>query len=320
MKAIIQSSYGPPDEVLDLQDVDRPEIGDDEALVRVRASAVAGDDWHLMRGKPFAARLATGIRRPRNRIPGREVAGTVETVGKDVTRLRPGDDVFGWCDGAFAEYASVSGDTLAPKPANLTFQQAAVVPISAFTALQGLRDIGRIREGQKALIIGASGGVGTFAVQIGKALGAAVAGVSSTGNLDLVRSIGADRVVDYTKEDYTLTGEPYDVILDLVANRSLSDLRKALTPKGTLVTIGTTGGRSPIGRWLRGLALSPFVSQKLRPLIHKDSKEDLLFLRELIEAGKITPVISADYPLGEVPQAIRHFREGHARGKIAITV
>ncbi len=324
MKAILQDSYGSPDEVLQLQDVDKPVVKDDEVLVRVRAAPVAGDDWHLMRGLPYIARLVTGLLKPKNRVPGRELAGRVEAVGENVKQFRPGDEVFGWCEGAFAEYVPVSEDALALKPANLTLEQAAAVPISAFTALQALRDGGRIQPGQKVLIVGASGGVGTFAVQLAKAFGAEVTGVCSASNAELVRSIGADFVIDYTQEDFTQSGQRYDLIVDMVGNRSLSDCRRALSPEGTLVIVGwgRRGGLGLMGmdRTFRALVLSPFVRQRLRVLIHKDSKEDLLVLKEFIEAGKVTPVISAHYPLSEVPAAIRHFEEGHARGKVVITV
>jgi NADPH:quinone reductase-like Zn-dependent oxidoreductase len=325
MKAIVQYKYGSPDDVLELQDIDKPVVKDDEVLVRVHATTVAGDDWHIMRGLPYVARIATGLFRPRkNSVPGRDVAGRVEAVGTNVTQFQPGDEVFGWCDGAFAEYVSVSEDALALKPANLTLEQAAAVPISAFTALQALRDKGQIQPGQKVLIIGASGGVGTFAVQLAKAFGAEVTGVCSTRNVDMVRSIGADHVIDYTQEDFTQSGQRYDLILDMVGNRSLSDCRRALNPRGTLVIVGwgTRGGPRIMGmdRTVRALVLSPFVRQRLRALFHTNSKEDLATLKEFIEAGKVTPVISARYPLSEVPEAIRHFEAGHARGKVVITV
>jgi NADPH:quinone reductase-like Zn-dependent oxidoreductase len=322
MKAIVQYKYGSPEDVLELQGIDMPQVTDDEVLVRVHAAAVAGDDWHLMQGLPYVARLATGLFKPKNRVPGRDVAGRVEAAGKNVTHFQPGDEVFGWCEGAFAEYVSVPKDALALKPANLTLEQAAVVPVSGFTALQAVRDEGQIQPGQKVLIIGASGGVGTFAVQIAKAFGAEVTGVCRTRNADLVRSIGADRVIDYTREDFTQSGQRYDLIVDMVGDRSLSDCRRVLSPTGTLVMVGGSGGRWLQGtdRWVRALLLSPFVRQRLRPLIHTDSKEDLATLKELIEAGKVTPVVSARYALSEVPEAIRHFEAGHAVGKVVITV
>ncbi len=322
MKAVIHDAYGSPDDVLGLCDIDTPAIKEDEVLVEVHAAAVAGDDWHLMRGEPYAARLATGLHKPKHRVPGRDVAGRVQAVGSTVGELEPGDEVFGWCDGAFAERVAVPEANLELKPANLTLQQAAVVPVSGFTALQAVRDAGRVQPHQQVLVIGASGGVGTFAVQIAKASGAAVTGVCSTTNTDLVRSIGADHVIDYTLEDFAQHGRRYDVIIDLVGNRSLADLRRVLMRRGTLVLVGGTGGRWFKGkhRFLGALVLSPFVRHRLRPLVHRDRKSDLATLRELIEAGKLTPVVSAHYTLAELPEAIRHFAQGHARGKVAITV
>ena len=328
MRAIVQNRYGAPEEVLQLAEIEKPEAGDGEVLVRVHAAAVAGDDWHLVRGLPYVARLSTGLSKPKTPATGRELAGVVEKVGGSVAQFKPGDEVFGWCDGAFAEYAAVSENALVLKPANLSFVQAAVVPVSSFTALQALRDEGGIQAGHKVLILGASGGVGTFAVQIAKSFDAEVTGVCSTSNIALVRSLGADHVVDYTREEIA---QGYDVILDLVGNRSLSDLRRALSPKGTLVLVGSSGraGRDLKGldRWFMGvhvwigaLVTSMFVSQRLRPLVHADRKEDLLTLKDLIEAGKVTPVISAQYPLEKVPEAMLHFEAGHARGKVGITV
>jgi NADPH:quinone reductase-like Zn-dependent oxidoreductase len=322
MRAIIQEAYGSPDHVLELRDIEKPAIKDDEVLVEVHAAAVAGDDWHLMQGEPYAARLVTGLRRPKNRVPGRDVAGRVEAVGAAVTELRLGDEVFGWCGGAFAEHVAVPAGQLAGKPTNLTLEQAAVVPISGFTALQAARDVGRVQPGHHVLVIGASGGVGTFAVQIAKALGATVTGVCSTTNTELVRSIGADHVIDYTLDDLAADARVYDVVIDLVGNLALADIRRALKPGGTLVLVGGTGGRWFKGthRFIGALLLTPFVRQRLRPLIHQDRKRDLETLKELIEAGKLTPVVSAHFPLAEVPDAIRHFAHGHARGKVAITV
>ncbi|MEY2590219.1 MAG: hypothetical protein QOJ67_2203 [Acidimicrobiaceae bacterium] len=322
MRAIIQEAYGSPDHVLELRDIDKPAIKDDEVLVEIHASAVAGDDWHLMQGEPYAARLVTGLRRPKHRVPGRDVAGRVEAVGAAVTGLRLGDEVFGWCDGAFAEHVAVPAGQLAGKPTNLTLEQAAVVPISGFAALQAARDVGRVQPGHHVLVIGASGGVGTFAVQIAKALGATVTGVCSTTNTELVRSIGADHVIDYTLDDLAADARVYDVVIDLVGNLALADVRRALKPNGTLVLVGGTGGRWFKGthRFIGALLLTPFVRQRLRPLIHQDRRRDLETLKELIEAGKLTPVVSAHFPLAEVPDAIRHFAQGHARGKVAITV
>ncbi|MEU0477792.1 NAD(P)-dependent alcohol dehydrogenase [Streptosporangium sp. NPDC006013] len=323
MKAIVQDRYGSP-EVLELREIDRPVMGDDDLLVRVHAAAVDPGVWHLMTGLPYLARvMGFGFRRPKVRVRGMDVAGRVEAVGGNVTRFKPGDEVFGTCDGAFAEYASARQDSFAPKPANLTFEQAAAVPVSACTALKGLREAGRVQPGQKVLIIGAGGGVGTFAVQLAKAFGAEVTGVCGTTKADLVRSIGADDVIDYTREDFADRARHYDLILDAAGNRPLSHLRRALTPRGTLVIVGGERGGRWIGgndRQLRALMLAPFVGQRLRGLFSMPRAEDLRLLRELIEAGKITPVIDRTYPLGEVPEAIRYLEKGHARGKVVITV
>jgi NADPH:quinone reductase-like Zn-dependent oxidoreductase len=323
MKAIVQDVYGSAD-VLELRDIDKPEVGDNEVLVRVHAAGVDRGVWHLMTGQAYLIRLVGyGIRRPKNPVRGREVAGRVEAIGKDVTRFRPGDEVMGVCEGSFAEYARAREDRLAAKPANLTFEQAAAVPISASTALQALRDQGRIQPGQKVLIIGASGGVGTYAVQLAKAFGAEVTGVCSTAKVDLVRSIGADHVIDYTRQDFADGGQVYDLILDIGGNRSLSHLRRALTRQGTLVLVGGEGGGRWIGgmdRQVRALAISPFVRQRLRMFVAREHYEELQVLTELIEAGKITPVIDRTYPLSEVPEAIRYLQEGQARGKVVITV
>jgi NADPH:quinone reductase-like Zn-dependent oxidoreductase len=321
MKAIIQDKYGSHD-VLELRDVPKPEVGEDDVLLRVHAAGVDPSVWHIMTGLPYAVRLAYGLRAPKVRVRGMDVAGLVDAVGGNVTRFKPGDEVFGGCDGAFAEYASARQDKLVPKPANLTFEQAAAVPVSAYTALQGLRDKGRVQEGQKVLIVGAAGGVGTFAVQLAKAFGAEVTGVCSTTKTDLVRSIGADHVIDYTRDDFADGAHRYDLILDTAGNRSLSHLRRALTPKGTLVIVGGEGG----GRWIGGARpiwasmMSPFVGQKLVPLLAKQRREDLLFLTELIEDGKVAPVLDRTFPLSEVPEAIRYVQEGHARGKVVITL
>ncbi|HWC10413.1 MAG TPA: NAD(P)-dependent alcohol dehydrogenase [Acidimicrobiales bacterium] len=323
MKAVVQDAYGSAD-VLELRDIDRPPIGDDGVLVRVHAAGVDRGVWHLMTGLPYLLRIAGyGLRTPKNRVRGREVAGHVEAIGKDVTRFRPGDEVMGICEGSFAEYACAREDKLAPKPANLTSEQAAAVPISAPTALQALRDQGHVQPGQKVLVIGASGGVGTFAVQLAKAFGAEVTGVCSTAKVDLVRSIGADQVIDYTRDDFADGGQLYDLILDIGGNRSLSHLRRALTRQGTLVIVGGEGGGRWIGgtdRQLRALAISPFVRHRLRVFIAREHYEELLFLTELVEAGKVTPVIDRTYPLSEVPEAIRHLEEGRTRGKVVITV
>ncbi|WP_405810695.1 NAD(P)-dependent alcohol dehydrogenase [Streptomyces sp. NBC_00210] len=324
MKAIVQDRYGSPD-VLELREVDKPAVADHEVLVRVHAAAVNARDWHLMRGDPYLARLVLGVRRPKTKIRGTDFAGRVEAVGKDVTRFRPGDEVFGEADGAFAEYVSASDDVLEPKPANLTFEQAAVVPLAGNTALMGLRDLARVQPGQKVLVNGASGGVGTFAVQIAKSFGAEVTGVCSTRNMDLVRSIGADHVIDYTREDFTRSGRQYDVVLDLVGNRSLTECRRALTPAGTLVLSGggTSEGGSlvgPMGLILRGQALSRFVRHRLLVLTATPNKENLAALRELAESGEVTPVIDRTFPLSEVAAAIAYLEVEHARAKVVITL
>jgi NADPH:quinone reductase-like Zn-dependent oxidoreductase len=319
----VQERYGSAD-VLELKDIDQPELGGDEVLVRVLAASAHIGDWHFMTGLPYLFRIAgSGLRAPRTRVRGTDMAGRVEATGKDVTRFQAGDEVFGVCDGAFAEYATARSDRVAPKPANLTVEQAATVPTSGCTALPAVRNKGKVAPGQNVLIIGAAGGVGSFAVQIAKAFGAHVTGVCSTTKVDLVRSIGADDVIDYTRDDFAETGERYDVVLDIAGNRSVSHLRRALVPRGTLVIVGGEGG----GRWfggidrqLRASMLSPFVSQKLGTFVAKANGEDLLVLKELIEAGKVTPVIDKAYPLSEVPEAIRHLQEGHARGKVVITM
>jgi NADPH:quinone reductase-like Zn-dependent oxidoreductase len=323
VKAIAQDSYGSTD-VLELRDIDKPEIANDEVLVRVRAAGVDRGVWHLMTGLAYPIRLAGyGLRRPKNPVRGRELAGGVEAVGKDVTRFRPGDEVMGIGEGSFAEYAPAREDKLAAKPANLTFEQAAAVPISASTALQALRDHGHVQSGQKVLVIGASGGVGTYAVQLAKAFGAEVTGVCSTAKVDVVRSIGADHVIDYTREDFADGRHHYDLILDIGGNSSLSRLRRALTPHGTLVLVGGEGGGRWLGgldRQLRALLLSRFVGQKLRWFISREDYQHLMLLKDLIEAGKITPVIDRTYPLVDAPQAIRYLEQGQAIGKIVITV
>jgi NADPH:quinone reductase-like Zn-dependent oxidoreductase len=314
MKAIVYERYGSPD-VLELRDIDRPSVSDDGVLVRIRAASANPYDWHFMRGKPYFTRLMFGLFKPKAHGLGADLAGEVEAVGKAVTRFRPGDSVFGEGAGAFAEYACVPERWLAPKPANLTFEQAAAVPMGGVTALQGLRDSGKIQAGQKVLVLGASGGVGTFAVQIAKSFGAEVTGVCSTKNVEMVRKIGADHVVDYTREDFTRGTTRYDLLLDTVGSRSLRECRRVLQPKAVYVHVG--------GRMARVLALpivSPFVSQTLAQLIAKRNKDDLEILSGLIEAGKITPVIDRTYPLGETRDAIVYLEGGHARGKVVITV
>lgn len=323
MKAVVQDKYGSHD-VLEFRDIDKPAVADDEVLVRVHAAGLDAGVWHVMAGLPYIIRImGFGLRAPKARVRGTDVAGQVEAVGKDVTQFQAGDDVFGGCEGSFAEYSSAKAKRLAHKPANMTYQQAAVVPTSAYTALQGIRDHGEVQAGQSVLIIGAAGGVGSFAVQLAKVFGAKVTGVCSTTKVDMVRSIGADHVIDYTREDFTETGRRYDVIIDTAGNRSLSHLRRALTPRGTLVIIGGEEG----GRWfggtdrlLRAFLLSPFVGQKLRTFIAKESQEDLLVLKDLLETGRVTPAIDKTFPLSEAADAIRYLKEGHARGKVAITV
>ncbi|OUC95483.1 NAD(P)-dependent alcohol dehydrogenase [Streptosporangium minutum] len=323
MKAMVRDAYCSPD-ALRLGDIDKPVAGDDDVLVRVHAAGVDQGVWHLVTGLPYVVRIGGfGLLRPGSRVPGLDVAGRVEAVGRNVTRFRPGDEVFGTCGGSFAEYACAREDRLARKPANVTFEQAAAVPASAVAALQGLRDRGQVRAGQRVLVIGAGGGVGTFAVQLAKAFGADVTGVCGTTKTDLVRSIGADDVIDYTREDFADGARRYDLILDTAGRRSLSRLRRALTPRGTLVIVGGEGG----GRWLQGtdrqlraLLLAPFVRQRLRALMSAEREEDLRYCGELIEAGKVTPIVDRTYPLSEVPEAIRYLRGGHARGKVVITV
>ncbi len=314
MKAIVYERYGSPD-VLELRDVEVPAVTDDGVLVRVRAASANPYDWHFMRGKPLFARAMFGWFKPKSHAFGADLAGEVEAVGEDVTRFRPGDAVFGEGAGAFAEYICVPERWLAKKPSNLSFEQAAAVPMAAVTALQGLRDSGKIQAGQKVLVLGASGGVGTFAVQIAKSFGAQVTGVCSTKNVEMVRSIGADHVVDYTREDFTRRVTRYDLLLDTIGNRSLRECRRVLAPKAVYVHVG--------GRMARVLALpivSPFVSQNLVQLIAKRNSADLEILSGLIEAGKVTPVIDRTYKLSEVPDAIRYLETGHARGKIVITI
>jgi len=323
MKAIVYRCYGSPD-VLRFEDFEKPTAADDQVLVKVHAASVNPLDWHYMRGTPYIVRMDSGFGKPENPRLGVDFAGTVEAVGKNVTRFKPGDEVFGGKFGAFAEYVTVRENrALALKPASLTFEQAASVPIAALTALQALRDKGRIRPGQKVLINGASGGVGTFAVQIAKSFGADVTGVCSTKNLAMVRSIGADHVIDYTLEDFTKGGQRYDLILDNVGNHSLLEYKRVLTPKGIFVIVGgPTNGQwiGPMVTPIKALVLSPFVSQKFVPFLAELNQEDLTVMRDLMQAGKVTPVIDRRYRLSEVPAAIRYLEEGHARGKVVISL
>lgn len=321
MQAIVQDRYGSPD-VLKLREIDKPEIDDDGILVRVRAASINAFDWHLMRGEPFPARLGNGLRRPKSSVLGLDVAGHVEAVGRNVTEFRPGDEVFGNPGGAFAEYARGRAHGFVSKPASLTFEQAAAVPVAGLTALQGLRDRGRIQPGQTVLINGASGGVGTFAVQIAKVLGGDVTGVCSTRNVELVRSLGADRVIDYTQEDFTRSGMRYDLVFDIAGSRPLWACRRVLAPAGTLVVVGGPSGRwiRPMDRLVQAVVLSRFGSTRMLPFLSKHSHADLVTLRDLLEAGRIVPLIDRTYPLHETPDAIRYVEAGHARAKVVITL
>jgi NADPH:quinone reductase-like Zn-dependent oxidoreductase len=319
MQAIVQDSYGSA-EVLESQDINRPEIADDEVLVRVHAASIHVGDWVVMTGVPYVMRMATGLRRPKHRVPGTDVAGTVEAVGPQVKGLRPGDEVLGWCNGAFAEYAAAPETNFVKKPASLSFEQAAAIGVSATTALQLLRDDGKVRSGHKVLINGASGGVGTFAVQIAKAFGAEVTGVCSARNVELVRSIGADHVTDYTHEDFREGVERYDLILDNVGDRSMADTRRALTPTGRLISNGGGHSDGKLGRTLRTMLASIVVRQQAGPTVKTQNHPDLLALTELVEAGKVTPVIGGTYPLHQTAEAIGHVATGHARGTLVITL
>jgi NADPH:quinone reductase-like Zn-dependent oxidoreductase len=323
MRAVVQERYAPePEDLFRVARIGMPSTGDGEVLVRVHAASVDRGTWHIMAGLPYPLRVAGfGLRRPKYANPGRCLAGTVEAIGDGVTGFATGDAVYGTCNSSFAEYAAAPADQLAPKPINLTFDQAAAVPISAVTALQGLRDRGGVEPGHKVLIVGASGGVGTFAVQIAKAFGAEVTGVCSTGKVDLVRSLGADHVIDYTDDD--MDGLRYDVVLDTGGHRSLRRLRRALTPRGRLVIVGSeTDGRwlGGFDRTIRAMLLSPFVGHRLTPLASSENAADLIVLTELIESGKVTPVVDRTYPLEETAAAIRHLLDGRARGKLVVSV
>jgi NADPH:quinone reductase-like Zn-dependent oxidoreductase len=327
MKAIRYYRYGPPD-VLELRDVGMPAVGDAEVLVRVRAASVNPLDWHFMRGAPYLVRMMAGLSRPKPSATrlGADMAGSVEAVGKNVTGFRPGDEVFGGLEerGTLAEYISIRADAVVlEKPAGLTFEQAAAVPVAAFTALQALRDKGRVQPGQKVLVNGASGGVGTFAVQIAKALGAEVTGVCRTANGEMVASIGADQVVDYTREDFTQARRRYDLLIDIAGNRTLSETRRVLVPKGVLVVVGGPDkGRwiGPFGRTIRMFLQSPAVSQRMVSFLAHQNRDDLAVLRELLDAGQVTPIIDRTYALNETAEAVRYLETGHARGKVVITV
>jgi len=327
MKAIRYRRYGPP-QVLELRDIDVPAVGDDEVLVRVRAASVNPLDWHFMRGAPYLVRPVAGLSRPRSGLGrlGADMAGTVEAAGKNVTEFGPGDEVFGGLEdrGTLAEYVTIRHDgALLAKPAGLTFEQAAVVPVAAVTALQALRDKGRVQAGHKVLVNGASGGVGTFAVQIAKAFGAEVTGVCSTANVEMIASIGADLVIDYTREDFTRAGRRYDLLIDIAGNRTLAETRRVLVPKGVLVGVGGPNrGRwiGPLGRTIKMALLSPAVSQRMVFFLARQNKADLAVLRELLQAGKVTPVIDRTYPLNQAADAIGYLEQGHAKGKVVITV
>ncbi len=323
MKAIVYTEYGPPD-VLNLEEVQKPTPKDDEVLVKVHAASANAADWHLMRADPFLVRvMGFGLLKPKNGLLGADIAGRVEAVGRNVKQFQPGDEVFGDLSGSgfggFAEYVCAAEQALALKPANVSFQEAAAVPLAAVTALQGLRYKGQVQQGQKVLINGASGGVGTFAVQIAKTFGAEVTGVCSTSKLDMVRSLGADHVIDYIREDFTRNGQQYDRILAANGYHPISDYRRALSPEGTYVMTGGSGTQM-----LQAMTLGPIISmrgsKKMGYLSMKQNKEDLVFMKELLEAGEITPIIDRTYPLSEIPEAIRYLEEGHAKGKVVITV
>jgi NADPH:quinone reductase-like Zn-dependent oxidoreductase len=316
MQALVQNAYGTPD-VLQLKEVDKPAIKDDQVLVKVLAASINAGDIFSMRGSPWLARFTVGFPKPKDYILGWDLAGIVEAVGNQVTQFKPGDEVFGSSSHSFAEYVSAGENTLASKPANLTFEQAAAVPTAAITALQGLRDAGKVQPGQKVLINGASGGVGTFAVQIAKSFGAEVSGVCSPRNAEMVRSLGADQVFDYTQQDFTKSGQQYDLILDNIANHSFADLRRVLSPQGRIIPNSGHGGMSYV---FKAFLLSPFTRQVESPLMTSQSSRDLVVLKELIEAGKVKPVIDRIFPLSESPQAFRYLEENHAQGKVVITM
>ena len=318
MKAIVQDRYGSAD-VLELRELDTPVPLGDRVLIRVRAAGVNALDWHLMRGTPQFMRLSMGFRGPKLKARGVDVAGIVEAVGPDVQGLKVGDDVFGWCQGAFAEYACAREDHFIAKPADVTFEQAASIPLAAITALQGLRDVGHVTAGQSVLINGASGGVGTFAIQIAKSIGAEVTAVCSTRNMDLVRSLGADHVIDYTQEDFTRAGRRYDVIFQLAGTDSPGACRRALTPTGTLI-LSSGAGTVILDRLLKAVVLSKFVSQRLVVFEAELTHEDLVIVRDLLEAGTIRPIIDRTYALSDAPAAIHYVYEGHTQGKTVVTV
>jgi NADPH:quinone reductase-like Zn-dependent oxidoreductase len=321
MKAIVYRSYGPPN-VLHVEDTTAPTPADDQVLIRVRAASVNPFDWHFMRGSPYIMRMLSGLTGPKDIRLGVDVAGVIEAVGSKVTRFNSGDAVFGGCRGAFAEYACAGDTAVVAKPANVTFEQAATVAVAGYTALQGLRDHGKIQRGHHVLVNGASGGVGTFAVQIAKSFGAHVTGVCSTGNLDLVRSLGADHVIDYTREDFTKQSDRYDIVLDCHATRPLLACGGILADTGSYIIVGAPGGGliGPLSLAVKAVALSPFVRRRLTMMTAKPNRDDLAFLAELLNTGAVTPVIDRGYRLDQVPDAIRYLEQGHARGKVVITV
>ncbi|CUR55200.1 Alcohol dehydrogenase zinc-binding domain protein [metagenome] len=321
MKAIVQDQYGEAD-VLRLDEIDIPQIGPKEVLVRVHAAGVDRGAWHLMAGKPYAVRLAVGVRAPRQRVRGLDLAGTVEAVGAEVTRFEVGDEVYGIGKGSFAELAAAREDKLARKPANLGFEQAAVVPVSGLTALQAVHDVGQVKAGQRVLVVGASGGVGSFAVQLAKAAGAEVTGVCSTSKVDLVRALGADHVVDYQSADFADAAEPYDLVLDIGGSTPLARLRQVLTPTGTLVIVGGEGGGNltGMGRQLHAVAVSPFSKQRLAMMVAKEHYSGLERLTTYLEAGQVVPSLERCYPLRETAEAVRRLVAGDVRGKVALTV
>lgn len=321
MKAIVQDRYGPPTRVLRLAEVDRPTAGDGQVVVRVSAAAVNWADWALTLGLPYMLRLPYGLRAPRERIRGTDVAGVVEEVGPGVVDMAPGDPVFGWCTGAFAEYVATAADHVVPTPEGASFEQAAATPMAGLVALQAMRDIAHVQPGDRVLVNGASGGIGTFTVQVAKALGAEVTGVCRTDSVDRVRAIGADQVIDYTRQDFTELGQRWDVILDIPDDKSLSARRRVLTRNGTLIPNSGAGNRwiASAGRIAAARLVSPFVSQTLRPFLSTYDRDDLLVLREMIERGDLTPVIDRTHALADTPAALDHMGQGHARGKIVIT-
>jgi NADPH:quinone reductase-like Zn-dependent oxidoreductase len=321
MKAITQTRYGDPAEVFRVEETPIPAVERGEVLVQIRATPISGDAWHLTRGLPYVARPILGMRRPRNHVPGLDFAGTVVEVGQAVTTVAEGDEVFGWCAGAMAEFATVPETQLARTPSNLTLEEAAPVPIASFTAIQGVRDKGRVSRGQKVLITGASGGVGSYAIQIAKHFGAEVTSVASAAKFDLVRSLGADQVIDYKTQSLTSTGHRFDVVIDLYGNPSLAELTALIKPGGTVVLIGGTGGRWFMGvdRGLRVMMAAPFLGFRARFLIHKDSHADLLMMKGLIEAGEVRPVLDRTFGLDEAAKAIDYVTNGHARGQVVVT-